>query len=138
MKAKYAILLLLTGAVFLGVGILLIMLASSVGGSLAAIWTVMLHALAFMWPNLCNGCDFTQQYEDSGSSGLGDMNGVVAARTRVWVFILVSLMIVCQGSVIWTSAVVYSGEGVVEWPGIALSLNCMFQMTAGILFFATR
>jgi len=66
-----------------------------------------------------------------------DVDNVVSARTRVWVFVIISLMIVCQGSTIWIVAAHYDSAPD-AWPGIALILNCLLQSIAGVAFFAAR
>lgn len=147
MKPVYAIGLLLLGAVLTGGGVLMILLASSAGGSISVIWSIFLHAVAFMWPTLCNGYSMVDRGDDTfGSSyggGMADVNDVVAKRTRVWVFVIVSLLIVCQGWAIWTAASVYGDPSldvskVDTWPGTALSLCVFMQALAGVMFFAAR
>ena len=137
MAPVYALLLLLLGAIFAGTGILLILLASSAGGSIAVIWTIFLHAVAFLWPTLCNGYS-VHEYMDEFST-MSDLDGVVARKTRVWVFIIISLLIVCQGSSIWIAIDVYGGSKVPDtWPGVALGLCVFMQTVSGLLFFAAR
>ena len=130
---------------FAGVGIMMILLASSQGGSISVIWTIFLHALAFMWPTLCNGYSAAELQEDAWGAygGVSDVNGVVARRTRVWVFLIVSLLIVCQGSAVWVGASVYGDPAldlskVDTWPGVAVSLCVFMQIVSGLLFFAAR
>lgn len=139
MKASYIVPIILGGSFFLGAGILMILLAASLPyGSYHALWTVLFNVLALMWPQLCRGCDFSQASFDNDCGGsFGDVNDVVAARTRVWVFVIVSLMMVCQGSTIWIAIANYD-KAPDAWPAIALILNCFLQSISGILFFAAR
>lgn len=144
MAPKYIVPVILAGSIFLGSGILMVLLASILK-SFHALWTVLFNVMALMIPQLCNGCDFSEfgsDYDASfGDSGGGystdDPHNVVASRTRIWVFILVSLMFVCQGSAIWIVVAQYS-KAPDQWPAIALITNCFLQSISGILFFAAR
>ena len=142
---RYIVPVILAGSFFLGSGILMILLASTLpSGSYHALWTVLFNIMALIWPQLCRGCDFREAHLDDFSFGthVGDINDTVAVRTRVWVFLVISLMMVCQGCTIWiaiANSPASSANTVIDpWPSIALILNCFLQTVAGILFFAAR
>jgi len=137
---RYIVPIILGGSFFLGAGIMMILLAASLpAGSYHALWTVLFMVFALLFPQLCRGCNFSEIHldDDGGEYSLADVHDVVAARTRVWVFLIISLMMVCQGSTIWIAIANYD-KAPYSWPSIALILNCLLQSLSGILFFAAR
>ena len=64
---KYVLLVIGSCSIFIGSGILMILLAASLD-SFHSLWTVFLDCFAFIWPTMCDGCNFTEMgsgFEDN-------------------------------------------------------------------------
>ena len=71
-KPGYVLLIIAICALFLGSGILMILLAASLD-SYHSLWTVFLDCFALMWPTLCDGCNFTDIHHHDYSNPLENM-----------------------------------------------------------------